>query len=157
MRKLAISCGAVVLLVLAALGVAYGKSASPATHKDGSDVQVIRLQQAPPYGGSDVDAPPKGLTEGDYYTFWGGLKDAEGHPAGRTDGHCMAITVVKDVARYQCLVVETLTNGTIIHDGMFVDDGKPSHFAVLGGTGAYAGVGGEATYLAPNIEFDLTR
>ena len=71
------------------------------------------------------------------------------------DGHCTAVAIENKTTRYQCLVIETLPHGTIIHDGIFIVN-TVSRFSIIGGTGEYSGAGGEAIFAPPSIEFHLS-
>jgi hypothetical protein len=133
------------------VGIADGGSAARATGG-----QVIRALVVPNVGGrTDIDTAPTGTSGGDNYVFDLRLQNDKGKRIGRTDGHCTAITI-RPATRYQCLVIETLPAGTLVHDGIF-EAGKVSHLAILGGTGAYSGARGEAIYSADgaSIEFHL--
>jgi hypothetical protein len=156
MRRLTISGGAVALLAGAALAVGFASGGSAARATEGD---LISAQVVPNVGGStSVDAAPAGPSEGDYYVFNLRLQDEHGKRIGRTDGHCTAITIDNNDTRYQCLVIETLPGGTLVHDGIF-EAGKVSHFAILGGTGTYSGARGEAIYSADgqSIVFHLVN
>lgn len=147
----------VVGILAAVVAGASASGGSLAWTKDSSAVEVIHGHEIPGAGGSfPVDAPPKGDNPGDYYVFNTLLKSDKGTRLGRADGQCTVITLERNHHRYQCLVIETLQSGTLIHDGIF-EPNATSHFVILGGTGAYVGAGGEVTYLSPNIEFRVLR
>ena len=153
MRRIASLIGTVVLVGAAAtVAFAHGGIAGAAHSK-----RVIRAQiDVPTFVRNDVDTAPTGPSEGDYYVFHDLLQNDRGVHVGRTDGHCTVVAIESGTTRYQCLVIETLQEGTIIHDGIFIPN-DVSHFSIIGGTGDYLGAGGEAIFAAPNIEFSLTR
>ncbi len=137
--------------VTAPLVSAGGRSES------GGPKRIIKVRQVPKsFVSTNVDVAPKGFGAGDYYVFHIRLQDSKGVPIGLTDGQCTVIFIQHKTTRYQCLVIETLQRGTIIHDGIFIPN-TVSRFAIIGGTGDYFGAGGEAIYQAPNLEFRLTN
>jgi hypothetical protein len=153
MRRIAFLVGAIALLG----GVIVPFVDAEGTSESRSPKRIIKVQQVPKsFVSTNVDVAPKGFGAGDYYVFHIRLQNLKGVPIGLTDGQCTVIFIEHKTTRYQCLVIETLQRGTIIHDGIFIPN-TVSRFTVIGGTGDYFGVGGEAIYQAPNLEFRLTN
>lgn len=153
MRRIAILVGTIALLASVTVPFvdAGGKSGS------GAPRRIIRVKQVPKsFVSTNVDVAPKGFGAGDYYVFHIRLQNLKGVPIGLTDGQCTAIFIEHKTTRYQCLVIETLQHGTIIHDGIFIPN-TVSRFTIIGGTGDYFGAGGEAIYEAPSLEFRLSN
>ncbi|MDP9255209.1 MAG: hypothetical protein M3Q31_01430 [Actinomycetota bacterium] len=147
----------VVGILAALIGGAWASGGPLAWTKASSAVEVIHAHEIQGASSSfPVDAPPKGDNPGDYYVFNTLLKSDNGTRLGRADGQCTVVTFEHNHHRYQCLVIETLQGGTLIHDGIF-EPNATNHFVILGGTGAYIGAGGEVTYRSPNIEFRVVR
>jgi hypothetical protein len=153
MRRVAILAGTIVVLAGVTVPFVYAGRASGS----GSPARIIKLRQVPKsFTSTNVDVAPKGFGPGDYYVFHIRLQNLKGAPIGLTDGQCTVIFIEHKTTRYQCLVIETLQRGTIIHDGIFIPN-TVSRFTIIGGTGDYFGAGGEAIYQAPNLEFRLTN
>ena len=152
MRGIAILVGTAALLT----GVTVALAQAGSTSGSANNKRIIKAKiVAKSFVRSDVDTAPKGPSEGDYYVFHDRLEDMHGARAGLTDGHCTAVAIENKTTRYQCLVIETLPHGTIIHDGIFIVN-TVSRFSIIGGTGEYSGAGGEAIFAPPSIEFHLS-
>ncbi|WP_328522213.1 allene oxide cyclase barrel-like domain-containing protein [Kribbella sp. NBC_00359] len=84
---------------------------------------------------------------GDREVFRDTLVSAKDHgPAGKADGHCTVIEPT--TATTTCTIVTTLQRGTLTTEGIgtFVP-GAQSTAAITGGTGAYEGATGHATFV----------
>ena len=153
MRRIAILVGTIALLAGATAPFVHAGGTSEASNPR----RIIKVQQVPKsFVSTNVDVAPKGFGAGDYYVFHIRLQNLKGVPIGLTDGQCTVIFIEHKTTRYQCLVIETLQHGTIIHDGIFIPN-TVSRFTIIGGTADYFGAGGEAIYQAPNLEFRLTN
>jgi hypothetical protein len=84
---------------------------------------------------------------GDREVFRDTLVWAKDHsPAGKAEGHCTVIEA--STATTTCTIVTTLQRGTLTTEGVGVFvPGATSTAAVTGGTGAYEGAKGHATFL----------
>jgi hypothetical protein len=84
---------------------------------------------------------------GDREVFRDTLVWAKDHrPAGKAEGHCTVIEA--STATTTCTIVTTLQQGTLTTEGVGVFlPGATSTAAITGGTGAYEGANGHATFL----------
>jgi hypothetical protein len=84
---------------------------------------------------------------GDREVFRDTLVWAKDHsPAGKAEGHCTVIE--PSTATTTCTIVTTLQRGTLTTEGVGVFvPGATSIAAVTGGTGAYEGATGHATFV----------
>lgn len=84
---------------------------------------------------------------GDREVFRDTLVWAKDHrPAGKAEGHCTVIEAA--TATTTCTIVTTLQQGTLTTEGVGVFvPGATSTAAITGGTGAYEGAKGHATFL----------
>jgi allene oxide cyclase len=104
---------------------------------------------------------PKADNRGDVLTWTNDVFDAADKvKAGTDQGFCIRVAVGK---AYECSWTTTLAGGQIMVEGPFYDAGD-SVLAVTGGTGKYAGVGGQMTLHARDAKgaeydfrFALTR
>ena len=86
---------------------------------------------------------------GDVLTWTNDVFDAADKTKVGTDqGFCIRVAVGK---AYECSWTNTLAGGQIMVEGPFYDAGD-SVLAVTGGTGKYAGVGGQVTLHARNAK-----
>ncbi|NES27942.1 hypothetical protein GCE86_09755 [Micromonospora terminaliae] len=129
----------ILLAPMAALAGAVGSG--PADHEE-----TLRLLDT----GATIDAFLNGgepSHTGDREVFRDTLVWAKDQsPAGKAEGHCTVIEA--STATTTCTIVTTLQHGTITTEGVgiFVP-GATSIAAVTGGTGAYEGAKGHATFL----------
>lgn len=102
-----------------------------------------------------TDTGEPGDTVGDILTFANEIYDeANATLVGNNNGWCVRTVVGK---AWECFWTMTLADGQITVEGPFLDAGD-STLAVTGGTGAYAGVGGEMKLHARNdkgTEYDF--
>ena len=94
---------------------------------------------------------------GDREVFRDTLVWAKDHtPAGKAEGHCTLIEPA--TATTTCTIVTTLQRGTLTTEGVGVFvPGSTSTAAVTGGTGAYEGASGHATFVYnPSGESPIT-
>jgi hypothetical protein len=82
-------------------------------------------------------APPR---VGDQLIFSDVLYDS-GRRVGKAENLCTIVSA----ARIQCLLTAHLPKGDVVLSGSVPKNAKVSHFAVIGGVGAYAAARGEAT------------
>jgi hypothetical protein len=95
----------------------------------------------------EVDAKPKGESIGDYFVFSDNLFKHK-RRIGQLDGQCTVTRLDRKANSFtqQCLVTATLPRGHLTVQGVitFTDPEQDTFtLAVTGGTGAYAGAGGE--------------
>ena len=89
--------------------------------------------------GGFLDAPPRHKqSPGDALVESSRLRDAASKTVGRAIDHCI---LVDHRGTLTCTGVVLLRDGSLTFAGRTGMDGKPSAFAVTGGTGAYAGGG----------------
>ena len=92
-----------------------------------------------------VDLGDEGDTVGDTLVFSNELYDDQNaNMVGRSHGSCMRTVVGES---WDCTFTSTLENGSLVVTGPFFDDGTGS-FAITGGTGDYAGAGGQMSLQA---------
>jgi hypothetical protein len=132
----------VLLAALAAVGgVSLGGSATGKTtlyFEMPMDSLRIRFQ----------DAPEGGLRLGDRLAARAHLLNDADERVGTAHLDCMVDRRIRgdDKGVYNCEYVLELEDGDIMLDGLDPRGIGSSQFAVLGGTGAYAGANGEATF-----------
>ena len=91
----------------------------------------------------------KADNRGDVLTFTNDVFDAADKVKVGTDqGFCIRVAVGK---AYECAWTTTLAGGQIMVEGPFYDAGD-SVLAVTGGTGKYAGAGGQMTLHARDVK-----
>lgn len=96
-----------------------------------------------------TDTGEPGDTVGDILTFANEVYDeANTTKVGNDNGWCVRTVVGK---AWECFWTMSLADGQITVEGPFLDAGD-STLAITGGTGAYAGVGGEMQLHARNAE-----
>ena len=142
--------------VLGIIGVLRAVSASPdhSAHKlkDGGEARTltvlaeIRQQKV-------VDTGPQGPSQGDMRIVHTTLYNAKGTKRiGRHDQFCVLTDPGKKVQMTECVRTYTLPGGEIDSEGVSArstlnDSQKPGGTdAISGGTGKYAGVGGEVRF-----------
>ena len=88
------------------------------------------------------------LSPGDRVAVRGPLNDAEGARAGTGYGDCMVQRTIKgpETGLWNCTYVLDLGDGDLILQGLDPRGPGSYEMAVLGGTGAYAGASGDATF-----------
>ena len=138
MRFNALMLAAIVPPVAVLAGVA---SSAPVDHEE-----TLRLLDT----GATIDVFLDGGDPGhagDREVFRDTLVWARDHsPAGKAEGHCTVIEA--STATTTCTIVTTLRHGTLTTEGVGVFvPGATSTAAVTGGTGAYEGAKGHATFL----------
>ncbi len=150
--RIRLSIVPVVAVVLALGGVTLASASSDERASDG-DAKVIKLfavtvQQA------DLDLPPEGESLGDRFVFSDDLyREKGGEQVGTNVGECTFLRRDTDArsVSIQCLATFSLDGkGQITVQGLitFVETQttpEPLTVAVTGGTGDFAGVGGELT------------
>jgi hypothetical protein len=100
---------------------------------------VMHVQRRVTDGGFIDVKPRHRQSPGDAIVESSVLRDATGNRLGRAIDHCITIDHHDTLA---CTGVVLLARGTLIFAGRTGMDGKPSTFAVTGGTRAYAGARG---------------
>jgi hypothetical protein len=146
----------VAVTVLGIIGVLRAVSAAPDHGADkpngGGEARTltvlakIRQQKV-------VDAGPQGPSQGDMRVVHTTLYNAEGTKRiGRHDQFCVLTDPGKKVQMTECVRTYTLPGGEISSEGVSArstlnDSQKPGGTdAITGGTGKYAGVGGEVRF-----------
>jgi hypothetical protein len=113
-----------------------------------ADMQTIKLVER---ASTDVvtDTGAKDDSVGDILTFANEVFDeANATQVGTDNGWCVRTAVGK---AWECFWTMMLKDGQITVEGPFLDAGD-SVLAITGGTGAYAGAGGEMNLHARNAE-----
>ena len=105
-----------------------------------------------------TDLGRSGPSTGDLFSFHGQVFTHKGGPqVGRFGGTCTTLGAGRDLS---CSASFRLREGQLIVQGVFPAarfySGRTVALAVLGGTGAYAGAGGEGTVRIPNGDKDST-
>ena len=150
------ACPAIALTVVAAVVAvpALGGSATPA-RKTLAEIRVVSVDGGP---GGGADVPPRGASVGDSDTFTNVASDPRtGRRLGRSESACTIFDIAKagghgPPARnttFHCSSIARLPGGQLtlfgrVHfDGQGQENNEP--FAILGGTGRYAGARGSAS------------
>jgi allene oxide cyclase len=121
----------ITLLLASALALAV--VAAPASAAERIEVVERALTDA------TLDLGAKGDSVGDLLTWGNPLFDAANKTQIGTDqGYCVRVVVGKS---WECTWTNLLKDGQIMVEGPFYDD-KDSVFAIIGGTGKYAGARG---------------
>ena len=91
---------------------------------------------------NNIGSPKK--SAGDVWVFRVPLLDARGTQVGWHEASCNPVSENRAV----CAIIETLSDGTITEQGVFLPNNGTAlgTFAVTGGTGAYEGVGGYSDF-----------
>ena len=98
-----------------------------------------------------VDLGEEGDSVGDALVFSNELYDDQNvNLVGRSHGSCVRTVVGES---WDCTFTNTLENGSLVVTGPFYDDGRGT-FAVTGGTGDYAGAGGQMSLQAAESSSD---
>lgn len=100
---------------------------------------VMHVQRRVTDGGFIDVKPRHRQSPGDAIVESSVLRDATGKGVGRAIDHCI---IVDHHATLACTGVVLLARGTLTFAGRTGMDGKPSSFAVTGGTHVYAGARG---------------
>jgi hypothetical protein len=130
------------------LAVIFAGSALAAGTVTHAAAATIHLTQTP-ISQTFVDLGAKGPSVGDLLVLQAELRTpATGKAVGHAEGYC--VLLVPASQSYQCQIQNVLAGGTIIGTGPF-SPGKPG-FAALTGTGAYAGISGQATITPKNAQ-----
>jgi len=124
-------------LLVAGVSTDGGRAQQPQPDPGARTIQLVARHT----GGFRVDNRPRGASPGDLLGFRERLT-AAGRPAGRGHGTCIAVS--RKLA--DCSVTAVLADGTLI--GRFTQDAteRTVTAAVVGGTGAYAGSRGTASW-----------
>ena len=103
------------------------------------------------------DAPAGGLRLGDRLAARAHLLNEARARVGTAHLDCMVDRRIRgeDKGVYNCEYVLELDDGDIMLDGLDPRGPGSSQFAVLGGTGAYAGANGEATFTDTDESADM--
>jgi len=99
---------------------------------------LITVADARVHKAQGVDIGESGDSPGDMFVFDQPLLDQHGNDIGNNSGTCVRTRVGHSL---QCQWTLTLKNGTIQVAGREFDEGA-SDIAIVGGTGAYSGIGG---------------
>jgi hypothetical protein len=137
------------VILLLALGFLAGSlsltSASAHNDRDHRDrghyslVLTAKTVQA-----QEVDSAPAGPSVGDYYAFHDDIYQGR-KKVGTIDGVCHVTYLVdEETGTSLCAVTLSLRKGSLTAQGVVRFDDDSARFAVTGGTGRYAGAGGEA-------------
>ena len=105
-----------------------------------------------------VDLGHNGLRLGDRVAFRGPLLNAsKTERVGTAYGECLVHRRIVDAETglYNCTYVLELAEGDIMVKGLDPRGPSVAEFAVFGGTGAYAGASGEATFTDTEGETDM--
>jgi hypothetical protein len=144
---IALTVAATAIAVLAMAG-----AAAPATNVP----REIRLVSAE-VGGGGADVPPEGASVGDSDTFTSVVSDPKsGRRLGRSEAVCTIFDITKPGGHgpparnttFHCASIVRLRDGQLTAVGRVHFDGhgreSSAPFAILGGTGRYAGARGSA-------------
>jgi hypothetical protein len=144
---------AIALTVAAAAIVVFATAGSPApASKAPREIRVVSVNVA----GSGADVPPEGASVGDSDTFTDVLSDPK---TGRRLGRSESVCTIFDIANpgghgpparnttFPCSSMVHMRDGQLTAFGRVHFDGQGNNapFAILGGTGRYAGARGSAT------------
>jgi hypothetical protein len=145
------------LLLISALALAALAAAASLSSASVSGPQKIKFALA--YHDAQVDLGEKGPSLGDEQIFSDSLLDAKGRKVGHDAGVCTFTSLAPPEAA--CHITFFLSGGEIATQ--FLNAPPPRKLAaIVGGTGAYRGVRGEAVIVeGPNqtgsVTFSLTR
>lgn len=98
-----------------------------------------------------VDSPPKGSSQGDLFAFHGVVQVHKGgRQSGRFGGACVQLDKTRGAPSDSSCSVDYVLPGGQLHTELFgandlLLSGRPVPFAILGGTGKYAGARGDGT------------
>jgi hypothetical protein len=130
-------------LVFAAVG--FGKSNPTSSSSAATTMHLIEVQGAfhlvtdtPP----KLTGPNQPFSPGDSFVFTSELRTPSGKHAGWLDASCIAITGGKSGVT-SCEGVFRLAGGQLILAAAPPQTDGPTDIAIIGGTGAYAGVRGQ--------------
>lgn len=134
-RPLLAAGGGLAIVLAGALAIAdNGGAQTPAAQPT-----VTQFQRNVTDGGFIDVAPRRKQSPGDAIVESSVLRDAAGKPVGRAIDHCI---LVDHRGTLTCTGTVLLKAGSLTFAGRTGMDGKPSTFAVTGGTRAYAGARG---------------
>ena len=121
---------------LIGMGTASGQSALHLVLR--GDTQKIRT----------IDVNHDGLRLGDRVAARGPLTDAEGNTVGTSYGDCLVHRNITspETGLWSCNYILELADGQLVLRGLDPRGPGAYEMAVLGGTGAYAGASGDATF-----------
>ena len=128
-------------LVFAAIGL--GK-ATPSSSPPVTTLHLVEIDHSFNF----VDNPPKidpakqQFSPGDAFVFSSELKTRSGKHAGWLDASCSAVTGGKNGVT-ECTGAFRLAGGELIASATVAGDEKVTNIAIIGGTGAYAGMRGQ--------------
>jgi hypothetical protein len=136
-----------VIAAAVALGlVVGGASLASGGPSNSSEPRVISAITRATAINDFVDTGPAGFSPGDLYVFSERvfLASAPNEQVGTEDGRCVLIDPA--AFRFDCSITGKLPEGEIMAAGTLVlVEGTTSIFAIIGGTGAYRQVRGEAS------------
>jgi len=137
----------------ATLGLVIGGvSLASQTPSTSSKPQVLHLISRATAINDFVDTGPSGFSPGDLYVYSDRvfLASAPDDPVGTSDGRCVLIDPA--ALRFDCSITNTIREGEILAAGeimaagtLTLVEGKTSTFAIIGGTGPYRKVRGDAS------------
>jgi len=150
-RNLGYVTAAAALLALAVSGISAGSSRR--TLPAELDLVAVHCGAPRTHCTFNNTGSPKSLA-GDVWVFRVPLLDASGTQVGWHEAKCNPVNENRAV----CSIVETLSDGTITEQGIFLPNaGKElGTFAVTGGTGAYEGVSGHADFSYDGTDYPNT-
>jgi allene oxide cyclase len=120
-------------LTVGVVGATLALAAVPASSAERIEVVERALTDA------TLDLGKKGDSVGDLLTWGNPIYDADNKlQIGTDQGYCVRVVVGKS---WECTWTNLLKDGQIMVEGPFYDD-KDSLFAIIGGTGKYAGARG---------------
>jgi hypothetical protein len=129
-----------------------GVSVASAEPSNSSKPQVLHLISRATDINDFVDTGPSGFTPGDLYVYSDRifLASAPDDQVGTSDGRCVLIDPT--ALRFDCSITNTIPEGEALAAGeimaagtLTLVEGTTSTFAIVGGTGPYRKVRGDAT------------
>jgi hypothetical protein len=138
----AAACAVAVALAIAAVGTAA--SSKPTTKSAVTTLHLVEID----HSFNLVDNPPKvsrqdqEFSPGDGFVFSAELRTMTGKHAGWLDATCSAVTGGRNAVT-ACTGAFRLAGGELIAAATVAGDHKVTSIAIIGGTGAYAGVRGQ--------------
>jgi hypothetical protein len=144
---------AVLAVVAAASGGVMTAGAATAGPGGGRTVEVIEKIVA----FTEVDARPRGLSQGDSFVYRSDLLDAAGKKVGRGGGECVSIRpAAGGLGLTNCDSALELDGGQIAFTGLFDFTGERGSLPVIGGTGRYRAAGGQLDWALDGELYRLT-
>ena len=135
---------AAALAIVVAGAVAASAAPAAAPHPSASSARTLEfVVHFRPFDQNFVDVGRPGLTIGDSSVFRDQLLDAKGRTVGEEAGTCLVTDVVPTGVQTLCNGGAVLSGGQIEFQGVATNAPRKT-LAVVGGTGQYRGVTGEA-------------